>query len=218
MLARLSTLPEVMPDRIYLQPYVRAIKAHGASFEATLWRSPESQAARFRVMLDLAPLDDAVIVDVGCGRGDFAAFLHQDEVPFRRYIGLDALPEMIDAAANQAMPRCEFHVADVLANPHVVAQHRPDVVCISGTLNTMDQAAARRLVRASFDAARKSVIFNFLSDQPHEKWMESEAGPALRFDTIAWLHWSLSLASRVSFTQDYLDGHDATIMISHGEE
>ena len=37
-------------------------------------------------------------------------------------------------------------------------------------------------------------------------------------DTLAWLDWSLGLSSRVQFTQTYLDGHDATILIRHDED
>ena len=31
----------------------------------------------------------------------------------------------------------------------------------------------------------------------------------------AWLDWALDRTSRVAFTQDYLDGHDATIVLRH---
>jgi hypothetical protein len=59
------------------------------------------------------------------------------------------------------------------------------------------------------------VVFNFLSDRVHPRWAEQDLGPARRFDTAAWLDWSLELSTCVSFTQDYLHGHDATILIRH---
>jgi hypothetical protein len=97
----------------------------------------------------------------------------------------------------------------------VLARDHPDYVCLSGTLNTMNDDLARRVVRAAFDAAGQGVVFNFLSNRPHARWSGRDLAPARRFDTAAWLDWSLGLSSRVSFTQDYLDGHDATIMIRH---
>ena len=90
-----------------------------------------------------------------------------------------------------------------------------DFVCFSGTLNTMDDETARRLVLAGYEAAAQGVVFNFLSDRPHSKWEGRDLLPARRFDTVAWLDWVLDLGPRVSFTQDYLDGHDATVMVMH---
>ena len=40
---------------------------------------------------------------------------------------------------------------------------------------------------------------------------------ATSIDTVAWLDFALGLGSRVSFTQDYFDGHDATILVRHDE-
>ncbi len=118
-------------------------------------------------------------------------------------------------------PRCGHElssfdrVADLLSVPAVLGDVEPDYICISGTLNTMDEEAARRLVSAAFDAAAQGVIFNFLSDRPHPRHEGKDLSPASRFDTVRWIDWALGRSSRVSFTQAYLDGHDATIMIEH---
>lgn len=214
----------------YLQPYREAIKRFGAGFQATLWASPQGQRTRFDVMIDLIGagalgaacgaaaselrgLDDAVVLDVGCGTGDFAQRLIEREVRFARYIGVDAVSEMVDAASARHLPRCEFVVGDVLADAAILAKARPDFVSISGTLNTMDEDTARRLVQMCFEAATHGVAFNFLSNRPDEQWQDRDLGPARRFDTIRWLDWSLHLTSLVRFAQDYLDGHDATIVM-----
>ena len=77
----------------------------------------------------------------------------------------------------------------------------------------MDEESARRLVQTSFEAATQGVVFNFLSNRPNEEWEGKALGPAHRFDTIRWLDWALHLTPRVRFAQDYLDGHDATIVM-----
>jgi SAM-dependent methyltransferase len=199
----------------YLRPYRDAIKRHGPGFSAMLWGSREAQWRRFDVLVDLAGLQNCTIIDAGCGQGDFAEYLLMHEIEFRRYIGLDAIEQMIEAARQRQLPRCTFEVVDLVANTARLADFQADFVCISGTLNTMDEPAARRLVQASFDAAAQGVVFNFLSDRPHARWREEDLSPARRFSTVAWLDWSLSITSRVTFTQDYLDGHDATIMLRH---
>lgn len=197
----------------YLQPYLAAVRQHGASFKATLWGSPEAQRLRFEVMVALAGFEDCIVLDLGCGRGDFAAFLHEHHVPFRQFIGIDAMPEMIEQARTLDLERCVFDVSDVIEQLDTFGRWEADFIAISGTLNTMDDKTARRLVSASFEAAHHGVVFNFLSDRAGEEWMRKELHPARRFNTIDWLDWSLSLSPRVSMTQDYFNGHDATIMI-----
>ena len=202
-------------DPAYLQPYRLAVERFGPGFQATLWGSEEAQQLRFDIMMMLAAFDECTILDAGCGTGDFAARLLEHEVSFARYIGMDALEPVIATAVQRGLPRCEFRVADFVSNPEVMREAEPDFVCLSGTLNTMDEATARGLISAAFDVAAQGVVFNFLSDRHHPKWNDRNLGPAHRFDTMAWLDWAFGKTCRVSFTQDYLDGHDATIMIRH---
>jgi len=205
-------------DADYLEPYREAVRRFGAGFEATLWGTEQTQQARFDVMIDLAGFESCVVLDAGCGRGDFAARLHERRVSYARYVGVDALEAMVQAATARGLKQCEFICADFVAEPAVLARAGADYACISGALNTMEPEMARRVVKAAFEAAAQGVVFNFLSDRPHAKWGEQNLGSAHRFDTLDWIDWSLGLSSRVSFTQDYLDGHDATILIRHDGE
>jgi SAM-dependent methyltransferase len=200
-------------DKAYLQPYRQAIAAHGPGFEATLWNSPEAQVLRFDVMIDLADFAGRAALDVGCGQGDFAARLLGRRVPFARYVGVDALPELVEAARRRGLERCEFVCRDAVADAGVLKHGEPDYVCISGTLNTMDEPTARHLVARAFDAARRGVVFNFLSSPDHPRFAHRDPAPARRFDPLGWIEFSLGLSTRVAFTQTYLDGHDATILI-----
>lgn len=204
-------------DTSYLDPYRSAIRRHGPGFEATLWASRAAQRVRFDVMIELAGFEQCTIVDAGCGTGDFAARLIERGVGFRRFIGIDALEQMIAEAGSRGLARCEFIAADFVARPEVLAGHDADFVCFSGSLNTMDDEMAMRLVRTAFDAAAQGVVFNFLSNRPHARWGDKDLTPARRFDTAKWLDWSMQQTSRVSFTQAYLDGHDATVMMVQDE-
>lgn len=213
--ATLATLMEEKNGEKYLKPYRDAVKKFGPGFEATLWNSREAQVLRFDVIIDLADFDECVVLDAGCGPGDLAARLIERNVAFTRYVGIDAMAEMIETAQARQLERCEFRVADLLSVPAALSDVEPDYICISGTLNTMDEDAARRLVSAAFEATAQGVIFNFLSDRPHPRHKGKDLTPASRFDTVRWIEWALGRSSRVSFTQAYLDGHDATIMIQH---
>jgi SAM-dependent methyltransferase len=197
----------------YLEPYRDAVERHGPGFEATLWGSQEAQRLRFDVMIDLVDLAGRAVLDVGCGRGDFAVRLLERDIAFAQYVGVDAMDAMVEAARERRLPRCVFEAADVVAEVDRLALHRPDVVCISGALNTMDDATARGLVRRCFAQASVAIVFNFLSDRPAPRWAEKDLHPARRFPTVMWIDWALDLSPRVAFTQAYLDGHDATIAV-----
>lgn len=212
-----QTDPDQGEDKAYLEPYLRAVEHFGPGFEATLWGSRKAQVLRFDVMIDLTSFHDRVIVDAGCAHGEFAARLLERGIEFGRYVGIDALKEVIAAARLRHLPRCSFEAADIVADPRIFGQHDADYICFSGTLNTMTQEMAQGLIEAAFDTARFGVLFNFLSDRHHPRWNEQELGPAMRHSTTAWLDWAMSKTARVAFTQAYMDGHDATIMMQKEE-
>ncbi|MHC4218242.1 MAG: class I SAM-dependent methyltransferase [Planctomycetota bacterium] len=202
-----------LADKAYLQPYREAVERFGAGFRATLWNDPEAQALRFDVMIGLADLEGRTVLDVGCGHGDFAARLLERRVPFARYVGVDAVRELVEAAGARRLDRCEFACGDAVADPSVLRSGEPDFVCISGTLNTMDEDTARSLVAGAFAAATRAVVFNFLSGLGDPRYADRDPAPARRFDPRRWLDFALGLSRRVTFSQAYLDGHDATILI-----
>ena len=206
------------PAGDYLEPYRRAVERFGASFPAMLWHSRDSQIVRFDVMIAMVGFDESVILDVGCGTGDFAARLIERKIPFKSYVGVDALSEMIQSAGKRGFNRCRFETHDVLLDPDAMSAYEPDFICFSGTLNTMEEQTARSLIGRAFMAALQGVVFNFLSDRCHRRWLDRDLHPARRFNTVRWLDWAMDLSSRVTFTQEYLDGHDATILIRHEEE
>jgi SAM-dependent methyltransferase len=128
----------------YLQPYRESIERHGVCFEATLWANRESQRVRFKTFTEMCGLAGKRVLDAGCSRGDFASYLIDNRVAFARYIGIDGLAEVIRHAAAQNLPGCEFHHGDLLTDESLLSRGEPDIITISGTLNTMIPREARR--------------------------------------------------------------------------
>lgn len=202
------------PEEAYLEPYRAAVERHGGGFEATLWGSPRTQVLRFDVAIGLAEFPESRILDVGCGPGALAERLIERKVPFRGYHGIDALPEMIATArARIDDPRCRFATADPLADPDCLLAADADWAVLSGTLNTMEDATAWRLLEACWRSVRRGVVVNVLSDRCPPERRALPTGPARRMDVLAWLDRALDLTPCVAFRQDYLDGHDATILL-----
>jgi hypothetical protein len=202
-----------MPQDHYLEPYRRSQRRFGTAFPVTLWADPQSQTRRFEVMANLCFLPGKRILDAGCSRGDFAAFLIERDIPFGRLIGIDALPEVVRYAQSRRFPRCEFHGGDFLTQPALWSKGDPQVVCISGALNTMAEKEVFATLEHAWRVAGQTLAFNFLSDRAGPG-APPQPGPPYRLDTLRLLDWALTKTPQVAFRQDYFKhGHDATIVM-----
>ncbi|GAB4515482.1 MAG: hypothetical protein Tsb0013_20060 [Phycisphaerales bacterium] len=209
-----------MTDPDYLKPYTDAMQAHGPAFEATLWHSPEKQLARFDVIEGMVDLTGRIVVDAGCGLGDFAVRLNEGGVEYGLYVGLEALPEFVEAAREREIPEAAFAVADFVADgrvfedlaTHELLQGHPiDVIVFSGSLNTLGEEAMLNVLGRAWDVAREAVVFNFLSTRHHRGPAGDETAPAIRVDPVRVLQWAMERTPNVLFRQEYFQGHDATV-------
>lgn len=199
----------------YLDPYREAVKEHGAGFNATLWMSREAQVLRFDVMTKMAEFADSIILDAGCGSGDFAAHLIEKKIAITKYLGIDGVDEQIEKAKEREIQRSDFIKGDFVGDPAIFQSLSPDWICFSGSLNTLTEKKSKEILEHAFHAAAKGIVFNFLSDRAHKKNLDRDTKPARRFNTVKILDWALSLTVKVQFRQEYLDGHDATIAMEH---
>ncbi len=202
------------PTPRYLKPYQEAVDAMGGTFEATLWQSKRGQVIRFRTFSDEIDFTETSILDVGCGIGDFAEFLLETSIAYKSFRGIDAMEAMIKTAEQRNLDRCTFEVADVIAESDLM--HNEDWITFSGTLNTLTQESALALIEKAYEACTIGVAFNFLSNQSWRDPNTEDLYPASRFDTIEVLRFACSLTPLVSFTQMYLLGHDATVILRRG--
>ena len=199
----------------YLKPYEDAIEEHGGTFEATLWRSREGQSLRFTAFTNKIDFTGTIIIDVGCGVGDFATFLSDTNIQYDSFHGIDAMETMIETANQRQLQRCTFETADIMTKPELM--QGADWCVFSGTLNAMSQQDAMAIIEQAFKACSIGVAFNFLSNQSWRDPSSENLKPASRFDTLEFLKFAFMLTPLVSFTQMYLQGHDATIIIRKHE-
>lgn len=201
----------------YLQPYRDAQKRHGTDFDVTLWATPRTQKLRFEVFCQMLDLSGKVVLDAGCSRGDFAAYMIERGVRYKRFIGVDGIPEVIDFALQRGLPSSHFVVADFVKDVQFLGTDGPQVVTISGTLNTMDLPMALRVLEGAWRGCSEALVFNFLSDRASAQ-APAQEDPARRLPTIALLDWALTQTANVQFRQDYFaHGHDATILMQKHE-
>jgi SAM-dependent methyltransferase len=197
----------------YLQPYRDAQQTHGASFDVTMWARPETQQLRFRVFTEMLDFTGRRVLDAGCSRGDFAAYLIDAGIEYGRFIGIDGLPEVIDFARQRGLRESRFEAGDFVSEPGWLATESPQIVTISGSLNTMDLSTVLSVLEGAWAGGPQTLLFNFLSDRIGSDAPPQEY-PAKRQPTLRLLEWALEQTPSVRLRQDYFpQGHDATILM-----
>jgi len=140
--------------------YRQTLAAHGSVAEGVKM-SPEGQRDRFAQLTRIGELAGHSVIDVGCGVGDFYAYL-RDHVHALDYLGIDLMAEMAERAAAR-YPEARFAARDVLADG---LGGEFDYVLLSAVFNDpMDGPTAYLLdvVGACLPAARLGLGLNFIS-------------------------------------------------------
>jgi hypothetical protein len=199
----------VTQEPAYLSPYRRAAQRHGDAFPALLWASPATQAARFDAIARSVTLDGLSILDAGCGRADLLDFLHDRGVFPSHYLGIEAIDTLAFAALRKRLPNATILHADFLHQPQHL-EVGADVIIFSGSLNTLSESDFYRILTHAFTAARRAVVFNFLSS-PHlaaAEWLTwHDAKQVLTFCRRLW--------PQSAILSDYLQGDSTIVMNKH---
>jgi len=197
------SLPEIDTTRWYAEKVAR----HGFDHRGLGFRTRSSQALRFGALLALGDFHGRSIVDVGCGFGDFLAFLRDRGIE-PRYTGIDICEPMIRRCRERFDgPSVRFEVADVLEwRP----SEMPDFVVASGIFG-LDARGARARIRPTlhrmFEWAREGMAANFLSQRSLEP-----AEARVYVDPAEALEMAFALTPAVRLDHSYLP-NDFTIFL-----
>ena len=147
-------MPRVDTDRFYRS----SLETHGHTAEGVQWHSEHSQRTRFKALRKLLPEDlcQLTIADAGCGLGDLYRFLEEHGDKPERYIGIDVVEPMVEAA--RARIGCTILRLDVLKDPLPQADY---YVC-SGAMNTLTREETREFIERCFAASTRGFVFNLL--------------------------------------------------------
>jgi len=152
-------------DDFFLRGYFGSrLERYGRDPRGVDWQSVEAQTARFAAVLaavrsigDLGDLDDAALLDAGCGLGDLYGFLAARGVRIH-YTGCD-LSEPHIAAARAAYPSARFIAAGVR---DLVARESFDYTVACGLMHLRVPRWPRwswGLVRAMYAGSRRGLVF-----------------------------------------------------------
>ena len=137
------------------------LKQFGDRPEALRW-TPQGQIRRYHTLVDIAPdLNNASVLDYGCGTGDFYRFLKRRGFNVR-YTGVD-INENFIRLAQKKYPECTFAVLDDAAG-HIEGFF--DYIVICGVFNLRVPGVADDLKEALitlFKHCNKGLALNALS-------------------------------------------------------
>jgi ubiquinone/menaquinone biosynthesis C-methylase UbiE len=135
------------------------------SARALGWETKDVQFLRFEMLTDIADLEGASILDVGCGLGDLYGYL-ESQLDHFTYTGIDITPGLIHDGHHK-YPMANLRVAEIFDIPDASV----DYVFASGVLsyNIPDYLDKYfRIINKMYTVATKGVAFNMLNKAHHD--------------------------------------------------
>ena len=181
------------------------LQIHGPNWRGLGWQSRRNQERRFAVLLEVGPLSNTRVLDVGCGVGDLHGYMLRQGIR-AQYTGVDILPEMV-AHARKRYPDARFRVGDALQG---LGPERFDYVLCSGAFNVSfgsNQAAVQRILPELLAGSTRGVAINFLSTRARER-----DAILYNYDPETMLAFCRTLTPNVRLVEGYLS-NDFTLYL-----
>lgn len=186
-----SRYKEMMVSR-----YTDRYKEFGYHYKSVGWGNWETQKLRFRILGEIADLEGADVVDLGCGFGDLYGFLSKKHRNIQ-YTGIDLVEDLV-VEGQRRYPNVQFLVKDILEDSFT---KEADFYFISGTLNsriTGGISYTKEILSKSFEMSRKGLAVNFLS-----KYVDYELEKDLHHSPEEILTFAKGLTKYVALRHDY---------------
>ena len=178
--------------------YKSAIKKHGISAKGVHWNSQFTQYKRFEILTNFIKneIQNSLIVDAGCGFGEYYNYLFDNQLKPKTYIGIDCEEKMIELASKRFL-NTNFYVKNILNDELFVADY---YIC-SGAMNILEKEEIFVFIQKCFEASNVGFLFNFLKNDPLTK-----------VNFIDILNYSKKLSNKIKIEENYLE-NDISIFI-----
>jgi len=186
--------PEVETARWYEDK----VRRFGYDHRGLGFRTRSSQEKRFEALMQLGNFHGRRVLDVGCGFGDFLAYMHERGIR-PEYTGIDLCEAMAARGRERFGDQGTFVACDVL---EYSPERRPDYVVASGLFGLDAEGARERIqptIEHMFDWAVHGAAMNFLSAYAPEP-----AEARVYVDPLDALELGLALTPAARIDHSYL--------------
>ena len=189
--------------------YLEKNKQYGEGSPENLWRRKESQIRRFDKFIDLMDFDNKIILDVGCGYGDFYNYLISKNIHPKNYIGCDLMPEHCKVARERLPKFCKVFEGDFLQQelPEV------DISILSGTLNAeFDdwEKISTAIIERMWTISKEAISFNMQSIHGLEGDYKKKVLEFRNIDPQFWISFANHRTCKYGLYHDYMH-YDYTV-------
>lgn len=185
-------------ELITMRSYRELLAAHGISHKTLNWGSREGQQLRFKILAEIGVLQGKRILDVGCGLGDFAEWLMQNNTQVT-YTGLDLTSELVDQARNR-YPTLEFLHGSIL-DEELLNGRKFDYVFASGIFYTYCAGGEnwmKSAIRRMWSLCENGIAFNSLST-----WAENHEPEEFYANPAEIMDFCKTLTPWIAVRHDY---------------
>ena len=174
------------------------------------WGSRKQQKKRFAAtIISEFFFTHKTVLDIGCGFGDYFAFLSKNNIKIKKYTGWDINPKLIFEAKKhipENTKNAQFKVKNILTGPLDI-KNKIDIVIMLGVMNFNLKSKfnnyeySKLCIKKAFDCAREVLVVDFLSnrltgDYPKEDFV-------FYHDPCKMLEFALTLSGDVILKHNY---------------
>lgn len=150
-------------DKAIINAYFSAcLRKYGPLDAKSLsWYGKDTQQARYRVLTQIADLNNRTILDLGCGLGDFYGYLIDKNIKIKEYLGIDINQNLIYEA------RLKYHLAKFKIGDIYSVNNHFDYIIACGLFgyklsDYQDKYFA--VIKKMFAKSIKGIGFNLLDE------------------------------------------------------
>lgn len=174
------------------------------------WGTSEQQRHRFaQTMATGLSFEGKAVLDIGCGFGDYVAFLAESGVGFASYLGLDINPDLIGEAhqRHQGRPERDFRVLDLCVGD-LPNEPLGDVGVMLGLLNLDLQGEmdnydySCNMIANALSLVREALVVDFISARRVEEYPKEDF--IFYHEPMRMLDFAFTLSDSVMLKHDYM--------------
>jgi len=181
-----------------VERYNKRLAIYGDDIRTLASGTEERRRIRFDVLYEVGIKEGSSILDLGCGFGDFYAYLQERGVKNINYTGYDVNPKLI-AIAQEKYPAAQFEVKDIQIDPFPEF----DFIVSTSTFNLKLESQDNydfiaEILNICYKHSRIAVAIDFLTS-----YVDFESAEGFHYSPERIFAMSKCITKRVCLRHDY---------------